>query len=213
MRDLPNTDGSFGYGETPGETGDFRTSSERKAFFKELIAKANSVPLIRVMKYYGVKVDAQHPYSVCPFKNHKGGRENTGSFKYYDDTNSFYCFGCKIGKPQAHACEFVAAMEDISLAKAAYKIINLFGDDVDPNAEYVDGHNFSEQLEIMMDFANTVRDFRTTYLDKESQDFIEIRSEVYDGLLARRNMDNDSLRSLVEHLKEQLKVYIQCRTP
>jgi hypothetical protein len=213
MRDLPNTDGSFGYGEAPGETGDFRTSFERKAFFKELIAKANSVPLIRVLKYYGVKVDAAHPYSVCPFKNHKGGRETTGSFKYYDDTNSFYCFGCKVGKPQAHACEFIAAMEDISLAKAAYKVMNVFGDDVDPNAEYVDGHNFSEQLEIMMDFSNTVRDFRSAHLDKESQDFIEQLCAVYDGLNAKRPMDNEALQSVVEHLKEQIKVYTKCHTP
>jgi hypothetical protein len=213
MRNVPSTTGSFSYGETSWEAGDVAETSAGKAFYKELIAKANSVPIIRVLKFYGVKVDAIHCTTVCPFKSHKGGRETTASFKFYEETNSFFCFGCKIGGQRSHACEFVAAMEGISRSKAAQKIINLFSDDVDPTAEYVDGSSLSEQLEIMMDFSNTVREFRKSYLDKESQDFIEKRCAVYDELNARRTMDNETLRSVIEHLKEQIKVYISCHMP
>jgi hypothetical protein len=213
MRNLPSTTGPFSYGETSWEAGDIAETSAGKAASKELIAKANSVPLVRILRYYGVKVDSVHYITVCPFKNHKGGRENTGSFKFYEDTNSFFCFGCKIGGQNSHACEFVAAMDGISRTKAAQKVMTLFSDDVDPNAEYVDGLSLSEQLEIMMDFSNSVREFRKNYLDKESQDFIEKRCAVYDELNARRAMDNETLRSVVEHLKEQIKVYISCHMP
>ena len=213
MRNLPSTTGPLSYGETSWTTGDVAETAAGKAADKELIAKANSVPLNRVLRYYGVKVDSVHYYVVCPFKHHKGGRENSASFKFYEDTNSFFCFGCKVGGPHSHACEFVAVMEGISRIKAAYKVMTLFSDDVDHNAEYVDSQNVSEQLEIMMDFSDTVREFRKNYLDKESQDFIEKRCAVYDELNARRTMDNETLRSVVEHLKEQIKVYTSCHMP
>lgn len=212
MRDLSDSTGFFGYGETPGEIGDSSTPLTGKAFFKDLIRKANTVPLLRVFKFYGVRIDAIHNKSTCPFKSHKGGRERTPSFQFYEGTNSFYCHGCKIGGPHFHAAEFVATMDGISHAKAAYKILNLFGTDVDENAEVFEGQNLSEQLEIMMDFSNSVKEFRRIYLDKESQDFIEKRCAVYDELNAKRVMDNETLRSVVEHLKEQINFYKSCHT-
>jgi hypothetical protein len=209
MRDLSSSTGFFGYGETPGETGNSATATSGKDT-KELIHLANTVPLTRVFKHYGIRLSAANNKIVCPFKSHKGGRENTASFYYYENTNSFCCYGCKIGNKQAHACEFVAAMDGISRIKAANKILSIFSSDIDDTAEVFEGQNFSEQLEIMMDFSNAVRDFRRIYLDKESQDFIEKRCEVYDGLCTKHAMDNETLRSMVEHLKEQIKVYISC---
>lgn len=219
MRDLPSSAGSFGYGETSWTTGDITETAAGKAAKQELIAKANSVPLIRVLKYYGVKVEPSRINStICPFTHHKGGRERTGSFYFYPETNSFYCHGCKTGGRHRHAVEFIAAKEGISFVLAAQKILNLFSDDVDPNAEHVDGFNSGSQLEIMLDFSNTVREFRKNYLDKESQDFIEKRCAVYDELIARRiadneYLDNETLQSIVDHLKEHIKYYISCHTP
>jgi hypothetical protein len=212
MCEISDTTGSFGYGETSGEIGDFATPSARKAFFKELIAKANSVPLIKILKFYNVKIDQGHYQTVCPFKSHKGGRENSASFKYYEATNSFFCFGCKVGGPKCHSAEFVAAMDGTNAAKAAYKIINVFGNDVNSTIEYADDLNFSEQLEIMLDFSNSVREFRQKYLDKNSQDFIEQRCLVYDELLAKHNMNNETLLWVVDYMKEQFTIYISCHT-
>lgn len=213
MRNLPSTTRSFSYGETSWEAGDIAETSAGKAANKELIARANSVPLIRILRYYGVKVDSVHHNTVCPFKSHKGGRERTGSFYFYSETNSYFCYGCKNGGPKRHAVDFMVAMEGIGYLAAAQKIIALFSDDVDPHAEYIEGDSASEQLEIMIDFSNIVREFRRNYLDKESQDFIEKRCAVYDELNARRTMDNETLRSVVEHLKEQIKVYTSCHMP
>lgn len=211
MCDLSDSTRFFGYGEIPGEAGDTPAPSSGKTI-KDLIWRSNTVPLVRVFKFYGVRLDAIHNKTVCPFKSHKGGRETTASFKYYEDTNSFYCFGCKIGGPQSHACEFVSAMDGITRPKAALKVISLFSSDIDDTAEVFEGQNLSEQLEIMMDFSNTIREFRRSYFDKESQDFIEKRCEVYDELNAKRVMDNETLRSVVEHLKEQIIFYKLCHT-
>lgn len=211
MRDLSDSTGYFGYGETPRESGDSsKTTTGQIA--KDLIHKANTVPLINIFKYYNVKIDSIYNKSICPFKSHKNGRERTPSFKYFIETNSYYCYGCRVGGPQAHACEFVAAMDGLTRYQAASKIIRLFSSDIDETAEVFVGQDFSEQLEIMMDFSNAIRNFRKIYLDKESIDFIEKRCEVYDELNAKHEMDNETLRSVVEYLKEQIIYYKLCHT-
>lgn len=207
MRDLQSTTGSFGYGETSWTTGDVAKTATGKAAEQDLIAKANSVPLFRVLRYYNVKVTPSHVNStICPFKHHKGGKERTGSFYFYPETNSFYCHGCKTGGMHRHAVAFVAAQEGITFVKSAQKIISLFNDDVDPFAEFSDGPNLPEQLEIMMDFSTTVREFRKNYLDDESQYFIENVCAAYDKLNSRHDMDNEALRELISKLKDQINL-------
>lgn len=213
MRELSDNTGLDGYGEAPGEAGNSSATSPGKAFFQELIRKANTVPLARVFKYYNIRFSSYKTSIVCPFKSHKGGRENTGSFLYYPQTNSFYCFGCKIGGEFAHACEFVAAMEGISRAKAAYRVLDLFRDDVDESGDNVyEGPNFSEQMEIQMDFANTVRNFRQNHFDEKSHAFIEEKCRVYDDLNLKHKLDNEALRRIVELLKEEITSYKPCLT-
>lgn len=206
---LSNTTGSVNFGETSWEDGDIGRSSERQITIQDLKNKSNSVPLSRILKFYGIKVDSVHNSLICPFKSHKSGREKSPSFYYYEETNSFYCFGCKIGGKHAHACEFVSAMDGISKYKAAQKIISLFSDDIDPDAvANYQVQDLNEQLNIMLDFSNTIREFRLFYQNKkDAQDFIEIRCAVYDELSARRSMDNETLRTVVDHLKEQIKIF------
>lgn len=208
MCNVSNTTGPINFGETSWEAGDFGSPAERQALVQDIKNKANSVPLIRVLRYYGIHLHGGNASLICPFKSHKGGKEKSPSFYYYEETNSFYCFGCKIGGKHAHACEFVSVMEEVSRYKAAEKIITLFSDDV--NSDILENYqiqDLNEQLQIMMDFSNIVREFRHLHLDKESQDFIEIRCAVYDELSSRHSMDNEVLRSVVDHLKEQIKIY------
>lgn len=209
MRDVSNTTGFDGYGEVPGETGDSSEAPTRKVFFQDLIRKANTVPLIRILKHYGIRVNAVQSTIVCPFKSHKGGRENTGSFTYYPQTNSFHCYGCKTGGPFAHGCEFMASMDATTKAKAAYKILQLFADDVDGDgSEIPEGENSSERLEIMLDFSNAVRDFRQTHFDEKSFVFIEETCLIYDKVhLEHKKIDNIALRRVVDKLKKKISNY------
>lgn len=207
MRDLSNTTGSDGYGEVPGETGDSSAPSQGKAFYQELIGKANTVPIIRLFKHYGLRLDEGNRKTVCPIPTHKGGRENSASFYYYPHTNTFWCFGCKTG---VGCCDLVAAMEHISKAKAAFKIIEWFSEDVDEDG-VLDRENFSERLEIMMDFANVVRQFRQSYFDENAHAFIEYVCSVYDDLHAKhKTLDNEALRRMVEQLKAKISSYKPC---
>jgi len=54
-------------------------------------------------------------FAKCPFHN-----EKTGSFKYYKDTNSFYCFGCNEG---GDVIDFIQKQHNCDL-KEALKILH-----------------------------------------------------------------------------------------
>lgn len=206
MRPIPSTTRPNSDGKTSREDGDIATSFTGKDYYQKLIEQANTVPLARIFKHYGLRIDEYNRKIICPFKSHSGGRESTPSFTYYHQTNSFRCFGCGIGHQYAHGCEFIAAMESISRVKAAGKILDLFSSEVDED-NIINKHDFSERLEIMMDFSNTVREFRYTHGDEKSQKFIEDMCWVYDQHNLKHDHTNEALRRVVEQIKDKIASY------
>jgi len=212
MHNVSNTTGFDGYGETSGETGDSSGALTGKAFYQDLIRKANTVPILLIFKHYGLNLSAYNRRAVCPFKSHKGGRESSGSFWYYPETNTYCCFGCKQGST---GCNFVSIMDGVIVSQAAFKIINLFNG----NVNIVDDDNnlskedFSEKLEIMLDFSNTVRDFYQSFFDEKSHAYIEEVCSIYDRVnLTHKKLDNEALRRIVEKLKKRIAFYTSCHT-
>ena len=126
MRPLQNSAGSISNSETPGETGGFTVPLTGKEYYHDLISRANSVCFIKIFKHYGLRLDAHNIKIICPFLSHKGGRENSASFMFYPQTNSFYCHGCGVG---GAPCNFVEGMERCSKVKAAIKILESFDAD------------------------------------------------------------------------------------
>lgn len=91
-------------GEYPKEI--FREKKEKKpkkelsAFQKELMKK---LPIIKIAKEIGLKVDSKGK-SLCPFHN-----DTDPSLKFYKNTNSFFCFGCKKG---GNVIKFIKLIKD-----------------------------------------------------------------------------------------------------
>lgn len=207
MRPLPNSARSDSPGETSSEAGDITAAFTGKDYYQELIDKANTVSLAKVLRHYNVRVDTYTRKVTCPFKSHKGGRENTPSFYFYPDTNSFKCYGCGIGGLHAHACEFVAAMDHITKVQAAYKVLELFEMDVGEETIY-NQEDWSERLEIMMDFSNTVREFYQTFPGEDARVYVEGACATFDDMNLGTKLDsNEALRRAVEVTKQYLKNY------
>jgi hypothetical protein len=192
---------------TPGEAGSFTDSVEGEDNRQELIDLADTIPLLKIFDLYKIYCNQYIRSIRCPFKSHKGGRENSSSFFYYHETNSFNCFGCKQGGPFAHATHFVAAMENISLEKSANKIIDLFKDDLGDVGEKLTSQNDDEKLNIMLDFSNSVREFYQTYNSTEAMIYIEKACQQYDKLYNSVHKDNYALNQLVQQLKEYILLY------
>ena len=203
MHKLQNSTGFTGFGETSWETGDSSDAPSRKAFFKELIAKGNSVRLIRIFGHYGIRIDEQNKKIICPFKSHSGGKESTPSFVYYPQTNSYWCFGCKQGSTPV---DFVANMDGSKNWQAAYKIINLY--DVDTGTVIDEQESFSEKMRLYMEFSNYVYEFIQCNLkNEEAIKFVEEIASIFDRMNAKRDLGNDALESLVFKLKDQIDRY------
>lgn len=209
MRSVSSKPRSLNYGEISWEDRDPSETSEGKKSLQEFVTKSNFVPLIKILKYYNVKLDSQH-MATCPFKFHQNGKESSSSFKYYETTNSFYCFGCKKGNQYAHACEFVSLMDESSRFDAAQKIITYFSDDLDPELEqsvsYID---YNDQTIILLQLSNIIRNFRQDYPDPESLFFIEQRCEMFDKLNIKYELDEQSLKLLVQFIVEQINLFIR----
>ena len=210
MRHISNTPGPLSYGETSWEAGGIGEVSSGKTLSQELIKKANTVPLSSIFLHYNLRID---PYNMnrCPFKSHKGGGENTPSFKFYKKTNSFFCYGCNQGHENAHACEFVAAFEEITKDKAAAKILKNFPGQVittTTTSDDEDSDDFSEEkMETIMDFSTTVREFRVHHFDEKSEAFIEDKCLQFDNLVKAHPLDAAALCRVVDILKHVIASY------
>mgnify|MGYP002814289932 CR=1 FL=1 len=181
-----------GNGETSWEAGDI-ADFERES---QLICNANSVPITLIFEHYNLHLDENNRKIICPFPNHKSGRENTASFLYYPQTNTFWCFGCKIGP---NGCDFVASMDNIIKIKAANKILNIFSGNI--INEENNKQDFSERMEIMIDFSNIIRNFHQNNLNEESFKFIEMICNIYDEMNYKYKLTNEALLSLINKLK------------
>jgi CHC2 zinc finger len=171
---------------------------------KELIRQANSVPLSSIFSFYGLRVDHKS-LMICPFPDHQGkhssGRESTASFKYYQESNSFYCFGClKWGKP----VDFVVNCEDIRPRQAALKIIEsslsseVSFDMIDQGDEI---KNISERFLLLLDFADFFRE--KVLAEPASLSKMEEISKTLDLMMIRHKLTNASLDTLIRELKKK----------
>jgi hypothetical protein len=206
MRQLSNSTRSISDSQISRADGDITEAFTGKRFYKELITKANTVPLERLFKHYGLHIDSNNKKAVCPFPSHNGGRERTPSFWYYPNTNTFWCFGCKTG---ITCCDFVAAMDKSNKVKAGYKILDLFSSDVDDDRIILDTNDFNKRLDILMNFSSTVRSFRKNYADYKSQIFIEDICMVFDTINIKHNLNNEALYSVFLQLKDRIDAYEQ----
>jgi len=208
MRHLSSKTGSNSSSAPSGEAGSFGDSFTGKDYYQDLIDLANTVPLVKIFARYKIHCNESNYMIRCPFKSHKGGRENSGSFKYYHESNSFYCFGCRLGGSFAHASHFVAAMESAPLHKAAQKVIDLFKNELgDVDDDGLVSVDYDERLKIMLDLSETVREFHQTYATEEARVYVEGACQAYDDLMLKRENSNEALLRIVEGIKDYIKSY------
>jgi hypothetical protein len=206
MYPISNSNRSDGAGKIPSQNGTTQAALTNKQLVKELITHANTVPLPIILRHYGIRIDAQNTSIICPFLKHKGGRESTPSFHYKPDNNSFWCYGCKSGRD---AVDFVATMENIAMGAAARKIIELFGSDVDVNGiDLNPAINYSERVEIYMDFSNCIHEsIHLNMDDPVALSYFEEITLAFDKMNEKYSLSNEALKSLVFKLKEKIQQY------
>ena len=206
MRPLPDYARPDSTGETPSDTGSSIEAYTGEDYYEAIINQANKVPLITVLRHYGLRFSEYSRKISCPFKAHKNGQEETPSFYWYPDTNSFYCYGCHVGGKHAHSVHFVAEMERCNKTQAAHKILDQFEADIDEDTLCDHETNFTERLTIMQEFSVMVREFRRTHPD--AHEYIEAACQRFDDLNLKHALDNQALAKVVERMKDYLELYV-----
>lgn len=210
MQSIPDTNGYDSENPESGEVDSFEPAPTGGQSYRALIQRANSIPLKIIFKAFNVNIeDSGKNNIICPFPKHHGrnrtGRESSASFYFYPDTNSFWCFGCKVG---TRATNFVAAMDNSSHIDAAYKILDHFESASDGVSIYMPGIDYGERLEILMDFSNCLRDFMQEHQgEHEAIFFVERLASVFDRHNAKRNLDNKALKLVISKLKDKVNTY------
>jgi len=202
MRELSNKYRSNSSGETSGQDRDFRGSFASEGY-QSLTEIANTVSLKEIFKFYGIRLDEGNRKTFCPFKSHKGGRENTPSFVFYPETNTYCCFGCRQG---SSAVDFVSNMEKITKQNAAQKIIDKFEKNIDSDL-IAPKEDFWERMDILMQYSDAVRDFRMIYNDDDSFKFIENNCSTFDNISKKHSLDNTALKRVVSILIDSINKY------
>lgn len=210
MQPLPNTNGFDSESTESSETDSPEQASSGGQSYKSLIHRANSISLKTLFKAYGVNIEESGKNNViCPFPKHqgrnRGQREASPSLYFYPNTNSFWCFGCKVG---TKATNFVAAMDNSTYIDAAYKIIDHFEAALDGSVTYIPGIDYGERLEILMDFSNCLRDFMQDHVeDPYAIVHAENLTSIFDRHYTKRTLDNKALQLVISKLKDKVNTY------
>jgi DNA primase len=145
--------------------------------------------------------------TVCPFKSHKGGREQTPSFKYYAHSNSFNCFGCKIG---GGGCQLVMNLENCSKIQAAEKIMARWGEDCTNDGDVFNAYSYQNQEErfkLLLKFSQIMRDFYSVYQTPCALAHMEQACQKFDSLFFKRNLSDEAITRIIEQMQIHLSYF------
>jgi DNA primase len=148
------------------------------------ISQANSCNLENIFKSYKLNINKYNTKSVCPFKSHKGGRENSASFYFYPNTNSYWCFGCKQG---TSPIDFVKNYEEINFYEAVEKILN-------SNFSFIEKKEYIDSFDLKLKFAELIYSTKNYEVMK-----------TYDDLISKHNLDEESIVLVLNKLIKKME--------
>ena len=78
-------------------------------------------------------------HGKCPFTARHSDRDRNPSFTVYEDTNTFYCFGCKAGdrsfSPGSDAIAFICMIKNVGFYEAVQYLANRAGIEIGTQAD------------------------------------------------------------------------------
>lgn len=173
-----------------------------QAAYIKLIENANEVSLQSVFDMCKININQDNNKIRCPLPNH--ARDNTPSFFYYKDTNTFYCFGCKTGRLPV---DFLANYRNISKQEAAKQILSKL--DVPVNAAPKPSiDDYLKKKEALIEFSNMIRIVRLENIDDSKKiEYVDKLLFTLDKLIDKyKNIDYHTLYSIIEKINDRIKL-------
>jgi len=149
--------------------------------------KANTQSLEQIASQCGIILDS-HELIQCPFPSHQGGNERTGSFKYYENTNTYNCYGCKnSGGP----ISFVSNLYDVSKEDAISMILSM-------DVAAVKIKEYDDCIDVLVEISEKFKEHIRAGRD------IDILMSGFDSILANEDWERDKLEYATNLIKTRL---------
>lgn len=194
MCTIQSKSGSSNIGEAFIKDGNFGSSDQN--LIKIKYHKANSLDILPIFKAYGIDIGQHIKKICCPLPQHKDG---TASFYYYSQTNSFFCYGCKVG---GGPVELVSSILDIPKPEASEIILSSFSGNANMQIAII--KDFAYRQETILNFSNYIRDIRNQ--DSSTSKTLDEICLIFDTLMSKHSLDNDGVKSLIKKLKVKINV-------
>jgi hypothetical protein len=151
---------------------------------------ANAFPLRKLFSLYSLNL--VNNKMSCPFHG-----DRSPSFVFYEDTNSFYCFGCSAG---TKAIDFISLKENVSRSSAADFILNIenFKDSLTLT------ENKSDQFKYNLIFSEMILSFRSKNNPIEFNEYIEKLCKVYDDMNLKYDLAEGKHKKLINKIEKLL---------
>lgn len=151
-----------------------------------------------VSNYVSLKKRGSNAIGICPFHN-----EKTPSFTVYNDTQSFYCYGCATG---GDAITFVQKIENIDFIDAVRLLTQYVG--VNMPDDVADDNNWGQKkrriLEINRESAKFFHDYMMTSPKKTGLNYWHNRNITQNTInYFSLGYAPNAWNSLLKHLKEK----------
>lgn len=181
----------------------WQNGSISDGYRSNLIQKANKISLKILLDQYHIYIDDFNYKIICPFPFHQ---EKTPSFNFYEDNNSFFCFGCQSG---GGPVEFLSFYYDINKQDAAQRLISDYGYLINENVEE-HKTNWKEKQNYLFTYSNKIKSFLQNNTDNMDDvfNFSETICKEFDKIYYKYpNMDIKAYKILLEELDKKLFKY------
>jgi DNA primase len=159
---------------------------------------AGSTDLKILFKIYNIEADEYNKHICCPLPLHD---DESPSFNYYPETNSYNCFGCHSG---GGPIEFLSSFLSIGKKEAACKILKYQDLSYDILEKQI-SNNISDRQTILFNFSTYLNKLIKKNINSNYIKSIEHNTFIFDQVYNSRKLNNEALVVLIDKIKLKLE--------
>lgn len=159
---------------------------------------AASIDLKFLFNIYSLDLNEYNRNICCPFSFHA---DDSPSFYYYPETNSFFCFGCQIG---GGPIELLSNLMEIAKEEAITKLIEYRN--ADQNLIKINiNDNLIERQNLLLKFSTYIRQRICSANGDSEIENIEHNTFIFDQIYNSHKLSNKALSVLIDKIKLKLE--------
>lgn len=159
---------------------------------------AKNISISEIINYYDMGTGHK---IKCKFPHHKGGNERTASLYIYEESNSFYCFGCNVG---GSPIDFVSNMESLSVDDSVDYIISNLNTELSNIKESKNKSYDIKTFVLLSSLSNRIKKLNHIYIDHAYYGQLQEITRSLDEILNKNHLSDDAIKFVASRYLEEL---------